>query len=381
MALSPTLIILFLVLGATASVFIGVFLFGWKPGGVSAWGDVCDYFREILIIFSCCISTTEDRAMIDEVIDNNDIVIFTRKHNVICQAAVELIQEALGPAWTPSVDNKAPEFPVDEVLEKEPVKAPATDESSKKDSETEQLTFPQYEVDSQVVRIVEVSSKEVGIHMALQEAAGLTAPNFDSWTRIVDRRSHCVSYPWIFVHGHLVTPDGGGYERLTKMVVDCTLEGIIARPRVPHSEESYPNGRAWWQPAVSAAGLGPGGYLLQARVYPNVYRCMALLHMCIFASCLIVEDKDYSGGWALFYCFDCLVFIFAGPIPSPLGMISQFLMWRRRGEHISAVPYKIVSFVSVVALLPVIFSGTQDDIDASSIVIVFNQFLITVFRF
>jgi len=302
------------------------------------FNDIIDYLREFLLFVSCLFWNQEKRTVIDDAVAASDIVLFTRPSCAYCQAAEsELLAIGI---------------------------APRNSAGHSDEKRIELGSGPS-------MSVVQVERSDTFLHMALVQAAA------DSEMGIVcTGRSHVVSYPWLFVKGRHINNIYGGYEALSTILAEGRLPELLEAPAIPHSKESYPPGQPWWQPAPG--GLGPGGYLLQTRIFPNVLRTYAFLQALLTGACLITGTYPTALLW--FACIDILLFLLCGPVPAPLGTLATYLAWNARGPHSTILPYKILFGVFyAVGLFAVLLNG--DSKEASAAGLFGNSVLLALARF
>jgi len=176
------------------------------------------------------------------------------------------------------------------------------------------------------VSTVIVERSDFRLHAALEQGAG----------------SLPVSYPWIFIRGRLI----GGASELRSLIKEAELQGKLEAASIPHGPGSYPEEPSWWEPPTPGM---LGGYVLQTRVYGNVVRMYSLLHVLIF---LFLSFVYYNKWLLLLFILDLSCTVLSGPVPlSPIGILATLAVWRRRGSHVTFLPFKAFIASSTLALL------------------------------
>ena len=107
----------------------------------------------------------------------------------------------------------------------------------------------------------------------------------------------------------------------------------------------------------------------QTKVFSNVIRLWSLIHVLIFGLLLILFDTNanpiigISILWILTY--DIFMFVVHGSQPfSFLQTLCTIIIWKRRGNAVTTVPYKVVFAVYLNALVKILYDAHFVDLES-----------------
>ena len=295
----------------------------------------------------CCYGASQsDRDQVESSIARADVAIFTRPGCPYCDEALRILHKELR--------REAGRF-------NSPVESSTDAASGLEQTSTDKLASPASEQVN--VCVVEVDKSNFGLDAALREAAG-TMP---------------VSFPWIFIKGRHV---GGLTELQAVLQAENTLQGRLAAERVAHTYDSYLPEPSWLAPAGTVGtACEPCPVLLQTRIYANVIRAYSAIHVVLFLSLSFVYYQTYFVG---LLTMDLVLAILFGPVPfAPLGLLSTLLVWKQRGSHVTAIPFKVVLGAYVLGCVGAILDNHDSGSDTTKGIFAysaFNSALLMVFR-
>ena len=111
----------------------------------------------------------------------------------------------------------------------------------------------------------------------------------------------------------------------------------------------------------------PGGknkssmlFCCQTKVFSNVIRLWSLFHVVFFSIILLLSNLNASPSIIVFFIWfmtiDILMFEIHGSNPfSILSTLSTIIVWQRRGNAVTSVPYKVVFFIYLTALVKILY--------------------------
>ena len=107
----------------------------------------------------------------------------------------------------------------------------------------------------------------------------------------------------------------------------------------------------------------------QTKVFSNVIRLWSFIHVLIFALLLILLDTNanpiigISIVWILTY--DIFMFVVHGSQPfSFIQTLCTIIIWKRRGNAVTTVPYKVVFAVYLNALVKILYDAHFVDLES-----------------
>ena len=117
------------------------------------------------------------------------------------------------------------------------------------------------------------------------------------------------------------------------------------------------------------------------RGYATIYLGMqyAVLHLTL--------TGQYAAARALLglMTLDTAVFLCFGPSPSPVGLVSQAVLWRFRGPSVPSLPYKFIWLLYIISSLDVLTCSDGQKAcaggQAAMMASVVNTLLIALLRF
>ena len=111
----------------------------------------------------------------------------------------------------------------------------------------------------------------------------------------------------------------------------------------------------------------PGGknkasmlFCCQTKVFSNVIRMWSLFHVVCFSIILLLLNLSANPSIIAFFIWfitiDILMFELHGSNPfSILSTLSTIIIWQRRGNAVTSVPYKVVFFIYLNALVKILY--------------------------
>jgi glutaredoxin-related protein len=214
-----------------------------------------------------------------------------------------------------------------------------------------------------------------------------------------------VTFPAVFVRGWYV----GGSDNIRELVDTGRIATLLQGERVMDDGHNY---IAWDKPLAEDArtpkvifapqpGLPMNKYIVMIapffhwHMYGNLVRYISLFHMIIMGIMIGLFSMGPELGSTVMQAAKVLMIIFfidlaalvvVGPYPiSPSGLLSALVMWKYKGNIVSALPYKYIWITYLVALIPVYITlETKSDnqlvlIELISFIV--NSASLAVFRF
>jgi len=153
-------------------------------------------------------------------------------------------------------------------------------------------------------------------------------------------RMPLLTFPTIFVRGACL----GGLEQLRDAASGGDFNRYLIADWTP-----FPNdgGASFADPLKLTTGpRGQRWYVFQWHVFANFVRALSLLHVALFAVCLLMNALKLPSITFIIITvmvLDLIFFVILGPTPiAPLGTLVTRLVWRFRGNAAPSFPYKVV---------------------------------------
>lgn len=164
-----------------------------------------------------------------------------------------------------------------------------------------------------------------------------------------------LTFPSVFVRGAYL----GGLEQLRDAAIGGDLDRYLLAERMP-----FPNdgAAAFADPLKLTTGArGQRWFAFQWHVFANFVRALSLLHVILFAVCLLTTALKVPTVTFIILAvvaIDLTIFVVMGPTPvAPLGTLVTCLVWRSRGNAVTSFPYKVVFAYYVYSLGVELFCG------------------------